>query len=393
MSLRKRPDSRGLDPAVTEGRHARTETAEACAIGGCVGRDTSETTTTRVASALLFAAACAQIWAAFHLQGLAEDGAYCLRVLLNSHRPSCLEPARLATQLLLQAPVLAAARAGITDKTVLEVLFSLPLQLAPLLLVALCLAVLPAGRRGFCVFPIAAYFAGASSVDGFGLIEGPTATFYFWLMFYRILFAPEKRGPEKRGPEKRGAWLTAALAAPALFAHEIMMLLAPLAVAACCWRARSAEPAFRRFMSLLAAWFVFVAVVQAGHVILPHNLINRDDYAAGLWRLRWVAVPGAGVNTAALLGLAAAATMLAAWWRGRVAPWFVTGFAIVACAAASAVWLSPWLRATIPLYYARDHPAFVSIPLALAALGALASRGVAVANLAAPRHWYPYGLV
>ncbi len=315
----------------------------------------------RAALLLLLAACVVQIWAGLHLQGLAGDGAHCLRVLLSNRRPSCLEPARWVTQMLLEAPTLVALRiAGITDTAVLAALYSLTLQLLPLLLIGACLAVLPAAERGYLLFPIAAYFVGGSSVVSLGLIEGPAATFYFWLVFYRVLFVSEHGR----------AWpLTLALAAPAAYVHELLAFLAPLLALACWLRGRQANAAaFRLMMLALAAWFAVVAVVQAIHVIDPNSLANRDGYVDGLLRLSWLARSSDGVNTAVLLGLLALAATVSAWRWPRAAAGIIAAFAVAACVFAAGVWLSPWLRAPMPLFYARNHVAFISVPLALAAL-------------------------
>jgi hypothetical protein len=263
--------------------------------------------------------------------------------------------------MLLEAPTLVALRvAGITDTAVLAALFSLTLQLAPLLLIGACLAVLPAAERGYVLFPVAAYFAGGSSVVSLGLIEGPAATFYFWLVFYRVLFVSEHGR----------AWpLTLALAAPAPYVHEVLAFLAPLLALACWWRGRQAGAAsFRWLMRGLAAWFAVVAVVQAVHVVVPHNLTNRDGYFDGLLRLSWLAGRSTGVNAAVLLGLLAVAASVAAWRWPRAAAGVVAAFAVTACVFAAGAWLSPWLRTPMPLYFARDHVAFISVPLALVAL-------------------------
>lgn len=60
--------------------------------------------------AALALAVIVQTWVGLQDQGIAEDGAYCLRSLLSRNRPSCMEPARWAVQFGFQAPALIAAR-------------------------------------------------------------------------------------------------------------------------------------------------------------------------------------------------------------------------------------------------------------------------------------------
>jgi hypothetical protein len=130
---------------------------------------------------MLMAAALVEAYAGLELLGLRWDGGPFLRDMLSANSFVFYEQARETTQLILELPVVIGMRLGLTDLYWLCAIWSLTLQLAPLMLTAASYFVLPTRHKILFVLPVFHYFADASSVASAGLIEGPTAAAYFWI--------------------------------------------------------------------------------------------------------------------------------------------------------------------------------------------------------------------
>jgi hypothetical protein len=167
---------------------------------------------------ILAAAALVQAYAGFELLGLRWDGGPFLRDMLSSSTFVFYEQPRQATQIMLELPVVAAMRLGITDLYTLCAIWSMTLQFAPLVLTCASYFILPSRYKILFVLPVFHYFAGASNVASAGLIEGPTAAAYFWIVFFALLLLPDRW-------TARIAFALAAL--PTLFLHEVMAILGP----------------------------------------------------------------------------------------------------------------------------------------------------------------------
>jgi hypothetical protein len=312
---------------------------------------------------VLLAAALVQIYAGLELAGLYGDGAYCLRRILSLRSFACIEPARGTTQYLLELPTVLGVRLGVTGLYAISAIFSLTLQLVPLVLTCCCYAVLPIGRRILFALPVFDYFAGSSSVASIGLLEGPTATAAFWVVLFVVLFTPERRG---------ALLFLVAVAIPAIFLHEVLLLLGPFLAAAAWWRStRAASAGSRLLFRCLIVWFLIVCAVQAGFVIYPFREANRDGFFAQFFGFMWIATRYQGFNVPAVLGLLAilAIAVVAIFGTGTWA--MVVAFGIVAAALAGLAMTSDWYLAPISQFYARNHPAMMSMllaPLVFAAL-------------------------
>jgi hypothetical protein len=309
-------------------------------------------------AAALLAAAGVQIWAGLALLGLQADGAYCVRAMLTGPGLACIEPARRVVQIAMEAPALGALLLGLRDLHAVAVIFSLSLQLLPLLLTALACALAPGRQPRLMVLPLIAYFAGSSAVASIGMNEGPSAAAWFWVMFYALLRAPERRGPMT---------VLAVGAALTLFAHEAMALLSPILAAAAWWRgtqAGRARPVFRA----LAGWFAVVTAVQWCFVVWPHNAANRDGFVRQMLALQFLAGPH-WINVPGAVGLCAGGALLAAWRWPRIGGVAASGFAVV-CAlllAGTLAWPDTFLSPGSQ-FFARDMPAILSLPLAAIAM-------------------------
>jgi hypothetical protein len=308
---------------------------------------------------ILSAAALVQAYAGLELLGLRWDGGPFLRDMLSAHTFVFYEQARETTQFILELPVVVSMRLGLSDLYWLSAIWSLTLQLAPCILTCACYFVLPPSHKIFFLLPTFHYFAGAASVATAGLIEGPTAAAYFWIVFYALLFLREYW-------IARVAFLL--LAIPILFLHEVMAILGPILVYAAWWRGRQATNlSWRLFFRAFAIFFLLVTIVQIGFVIVPKSVANRNGFVAQMLGFQWLFTTARLINVPAALGLLAGLTALALWRFPRCAWWLVSGFGIAAVILVE----TALAYGLADQFYARDIPALIIPPLSIAALGAL----------------------
>jgi len=317
---------------------------------------------------ILAAAALAGVHAALEWRFLYSDGAYYLQRILEQEGFPFIEPSRRWTHLLQQLPTVVAIWSGVDSIPALIVCYGLTCYLLPLVLVGLCFLALPASKKAFVFFPLLHYLAGTTSATFVGMLEGPLAAAYFWLLLYLLLF--------------RTGWsswaLLASLALPAVCLHEVMVLLAPVLAVAAGWRARHERHRGAAALSaLLALWFLVVAAVQAYHVVHPRDPGNRSDFFQEFVQLRWLITMSGRVNVPAFLGLLASVVVVAACHpghAGREARWakirgaLVAGFAVVAVGSGVATVVAQRLVVPAMQFAARNHPALISLPLALWAM-------------------------
>lgn len=308
--------------------------------------------------AMVLAAAFVQIYAGVELLGLRWDGAPFLRDIVSVGTFNLYERPRVTTQIILELPTVLALRAGIRDPQTISVIWSLTLQLAPLLVTCASYFVLPRRYKIFFAMPVFSYFAGASNVATAGLIEGPTATACFWVIFYFLLFAPDR-------------WLAhlamAIGALSTLALHEIMAVLAPVLALGACWRAAQATSGSRLFYYGLAAFFLLVMAVHIGHVFVPRSVTNRDGFLNQLFGFKWLYTAAKQLNVPAILGLLACLAISAMGLFPKQARWIAVLFGI----ATITLLLTAQRNGIAEQFYARNHPALLSLPLSLVILAAL----------------------
>jgi hypothetical protein len=301
-------------------------------------------------------AALVQCYAGLRLLALYGDGAYCLRVILSSRRFSCIEGPREATQILLESTTVAAVRSGLFGLDTIAAIFSLSLQLMPLVLMGLCCAVLWRRERRFALFPALHYFAGSSGIASNQILEGPTTAAYFWLVLSLLLFRSDT------------AWRCRFLvlaAIPAAASHEEMVFLAPLLTIAAWMRAsRCATPTTRRLLHALAVWFLVVAGLQFYFILNPVHLANRNNFIEQMLAFKWLFASEVGINVPAILGLLAGAAILIIWVVPRSTIWSLGGFFVAAVTLSGASLVTPIARGLEMQFFARDQPAVISFALA-----------------------------
>lgn len=243
----------------------------------------------------------AALYAALEWRSLFADGSFYFLNLLTGRSFALMEPARRTVHVLQQFPTVLALRIGISRLDALAVIYGLSLQALPLVLTAACYPVLPREQKPLFLFPLAHFLLGTMAASFAPIVEGPVAAAYFWLLLFLILF----------GRGRVAAVAAVCLALPALSLHETTVLLMPILAAVCALRARSeARRPLRVLWWLVAAWFVAIAVVQAGFIIYPRSEARRRDVLMtarvlfGVGNLNGINVPA--VLAIAALGAAAA---------------------------------------------------------------------------------------
>ena len=317
---------------------------------------------------ILAAAALVSIYAALEYRVLYADGAYYVQRILEEEGFAFIEPSRHYSQLLQKFPTVIAIWLGVDNIPALIICYGLTTFLLPLLLVSICYFVLPPSRKVFFVFPLLHYLAGTTSASFVGIVEGPVAAAYFWLLLYLLLFRLERKA----------AMVLTLLALPAVFLHEAMVFLSPLLAAVAGWRARQERHKSGVILfTVLAMWFLIVAVVQAFFVIYPRDPGNRSNFIEDLIHLKWLFTASAQVNVPALAGLLALLVLTGVALAGRsvrgtnpamiqwtlVAGFAMVSFSMVAVAIVSGRFLTPGMQ-----FSARNYSAIISFPLALWAI-------------------------
>ena len=313
--------------------------------------------------------------ASLELRGLYADGAFYLLRMIQEDGFWLFEPSRRTVQFLQQLPSVVGMAYGIHDADTLAVIYSLTMQLLPLAFVATSYLVLPKDRKEWIFFPLLHYLAGSTGAEFPSIVEGPLATSYFWLVLYLILFRTEKCS---------SLALTTLIALPALYAHEVMIFLAPILALSAIWRAFEVESRLQRTgLLLLALWFAFVVAVQIGFVINPAwGPANRNSFLHDFLELNWLVTTDGDINVPVVLGMFSIISMLLVWliplvsrYSARVKDcsyWLVTAtFGLVCLMAVVGTLYFDRLFCPSMQFAARNHPAFVSVPLAVLALASL----------------------
>ena len=317
---------------------------------------------------ILIAAIFVSLYAALELRILYADGSHVLLQMLEKRGFHFIEPSRFYVEFMYMTPVVIAIKLGVDSIPVLIIFYGITIYLLPLLLTSICYFVLPHDKKSFFIFPLLHYLAGTMSSSFGGLLEGPVAAAYFWLLLYLLLFRFERK-----------VWMVVVLLAlPAVFLHEVMFFLAPLLAAVAGWRAsQEQQKAGAMRFALLAIWFLVIAAVQIYFIINPRDPANRSFFFQNFIHLRWLVKTSGQVNVPALAGLFAILvsagiavierfverTILEkVWWL------LVIGFAMVSLSMIAVTFVSEKFITVRMQFDARNQAAFISFPLALFAV-------------------------
>lgn len=349
-----------------------------------------------LALALLLAT---QIWAGLILRGLYADGSYYAARLWLDRGFVVIEPSRMASQVLMQAPAVLAMRLGVTDPHLVALLFSLSINLMPSLLAIA--AVLVAGQTASpgALLALSVFLTGSMSAAFASIADGPCAAGLCCLLFVLVAEAP-------LSPRRLGLILLLSVACLRL--HEAMAFLGPILVIACLARARRARGGTLGIL-VIAALCVSLGSIQGLQDSLHPRLAgNRDSFLQDVMGLRWLWTP-AGLNMPAVAGLVALALLplgalperraaqlramvLALFIALALAAWIIpaapaSAFAARGNACFIAAALFCWFLMTAQTSHLRPFPpftAFVAVPLTLT---------LVVGNIRADLDWMRYRAV
>lgn len=309
------------------------------------------------------------LFAAAHWHGLYSDGAAVLLKILANEAPVYIHPSRSVSQFLLQIPTGLALRTGLANSVPASAfIFGLSLLLWPLAFTFIAARLVPAEHAAYRLFPWLAFFAGTLMASFASIAEAAISTALFWVLLMATIFRTATSS-------QLGVLILATL--PAFFLHEIYVFLAPILAAAAFlrWQNGAALPHRGGFV-LLACLFVMIAVWQLHYVINPVSVANRESFLSGLMQANWLR-EGSAVNMPVILGTSAIGLGALAWLShvrpgfGRFAPGGVLQLSVIACLAILGLGL-PMLGVDYvsprTQFDARNHPAFVAAPLAVAML-------------------------
>ena len=303
------------------------------------------------------------LYAGLLLRGLFADGVNFLLPMLSTRSVVIQMPSRVTSVALLQAPTLAALWLGADRLSTVAGLYSVTLNVLPLLGIALCFPILPRERRAFFLLPAFAAFGGIYAAWYAAVVEGPITAAFFWVAFTLIVFGRE-----------RLLWriLLVALALPMLELLEPMVFLGPVLALACLQRrTASTQRGTRILLILLALWFLAVAVHAGTEILRPTVPGNRDGFIRQFLGLWWLYTPGGWINGPAIVTVCAGAAILAAMLCPDWSDLLLGAFGATAILFTAGAFATDRLIAPQAQFYARYLADLLSLPLALLALASL----------------------
>jgi len=317
-------------------------------------------------SILCVCAVFVAFYAAFSFRGYYADGAYHTLMMMNNGGFFIYEFSRLVATFLHQLPTFLALKIGIKNISVLSFIFSLTLELLPLVLTIFSYFILPKEKKSYFIFPLIYYFFGAQASGFASIAEGATATAYFWVLFNFVLF---------KKFDDRNAILFLLICLPALLLHQVWLFLGILMVVASYWRlTKERNKHVRIILSILIVWFVVIIIVQLYFVVYPREIGNRESYITNFLNFTWLTSSN-GLNLPAALGFLLF-FIITVWLGTKMLKGnhkrnleFVLLISAVVCVAvgvgATIGGINGFGFVASTNFNARNHGALISFPLAL----------------------------
>lgn len=228
-----------------------------------------------------------------------SDGAYYFSQMLQSETFVIGDSSRAGADVLMEWPLMAALKLGVTDLATLKLAFGLPSYLFTPACLLLCLW-MAGPNRAWLAWPLATFAAGSMNTELLVIHESRVALALFWPVLFGLL-----------DPARRHATLltSAALSLPFIASYESAILLGPLVMAAAVLRLRRETETGPKVLAsvslasgLLATLVALLSVVKPTH---PANLATFEKS----WPVL-VGEGGTGVSLSlTLLGVAAVAAL------------------------------------------------------------------------------------
>lgn len=316
------------------------------------------------------------LFASVSARGLYQDGVYYLYRVAVSDWFHLVMSMRRTVDVLRQWPIVLLTRYTDLSLFARGQVFSFVMLMLPAVIVTCVWPVLPAGRKGWILFPLVYLLAGFGATSFNAIGEAAIATSIWWCLFFLLLLRTRAL------PSQILFLVSAGLAT---FMHEgtfpLMLLL--LLICAGRWR-EAATRADRGFLITAALVIAGVLAYQMSWVIQPRVPADRAMVLEGLRTLEFVVRDGhvnfpllAGALGCVVLGMLLAVRLrlapdAAAMWTRRL----VAGFCI-ACLLAIPLLSQDVMFAPGSQALARYQPVFLSFGLGCLVL-ALHRRGIAL---------------
>ena len=217
------------------------------------------------------------IGASFYCRGLYQDGAYYLYRMAEREGFYLYDPARMTTQTLRQAPVVAAIKLGYYSLVPLGRIFSFAMLTWPVLLVSTCWFIAPQRAKTWVLLPVIQLLVGFSTTSFEAVGEASIAAGYFWMLLFLLLFRTRENGSRL---------LFLLLCIPAFWIHEGACLLTPLLLWVC-WLRRKEALGWSNcvFLGLVGLLVVSIIGYELRWMIYPRITGEREDALLGIYSL------------------------------------------------------------------------------------------------------------
>lgn len=236
------------------------------------------------------------------------DGAYYFTRLLETQGFVLGDSSRAGADVLVEIPVVAALRAGITNLPLLKVLFGLP----PFLLTPVCLVLcvwIAGPRPELVTWPLATIAAGLLNTELLVIHESRAAVALFWPALFALV-----------DPLRRTSTLIVGLlvSLPLIASYESAIALGPILILTA-FRRMGQDPSIpnRRLLWAIVTCAVFATFVAAASILRPTHPANLTSFQ-GSWRV--ILEPESVSLQLSLFVVGAAA--LGALLPRAAAPWF-----------------------------------------------------------------------
>lgn len=203
---------------------------------------------------------------------------------------------RFLAYTLTQLPAVLSVQLGVDEPRALSLILGLTYFAHKPLSLLLCFRLLPAGRKGFIVFPLLAVFAGSINSELYIVTETHLAVSFLWPL---LIGVTQLHLPGRVAYVAMGAGLLASA-----FVYESMAFFGPVLLTLCALRAY-AERERRAPWVWLSLCALFPIAINWAAILYPRDPTNKSAFSNGVIKLFHDSLSGPA--TAHVLGLASMA--------------------------------------------------------------------------------------
>jgi len=224
--------------------------------------------------ALALAASIVQaVYVVFEARDLVADGSYYLLQALAHGGLSLIEPGRKTVEILQQSFSFAAYKLGVSKVSAYCMLFTLGVQIWPLLLTAGAWLLLPPNGKGWILGPLLNLVLFIPMTSFVGISGVTIASCFMWVLYFLVEF---------RMRSWRSSLVASVLAVASIYLHEeAFAFMVGIAVLSAI-RAREVG-GWRRAHRLVLSLLVAVAAFHLAYlVVFPRDAVNRAAFLKGI---------------------------------------------------------------------------------------------------------------